>query len=108
MAEEYEAFVRDRDHAVSGNQVVLTLRDLTPGRHKYKGINVRAVISEAPVAGEPLLWLQRGWCSNSRAMMYLNFFDFFGMLRLPRSARALRHSHSVWLWYTPKYREMLT
>ena len=58
MAEEYEAFVRDRDHAVSGNQVVLTLRDLTPGRHKYKGINVRAVISEAPVAGEPLLWLR--------------------------------------------------
>ena len=58
MAEEYEAFVRDRDHAVSGAEVVLTLRDLTQGRHKYRGINVRAVISEAPNAGEPLLWLR--------------------------------------------------
>lgn len=58
MTQEYEAFVRDRAHAVSGNQVVLTLRDLTPGRHKYKGINVRAVISETPVEGEPLVWLR--------------------------------------------------
>ncbi|MBT4673928.1 MAG: hypothetical protein HOB64_17545 [Rhodospirillaceae bacterium] len=58
MTQEYEAFVRDRAHTVSGAEVVLTLRDLAPGRHKYKGINVRAVISETPVAGEPLLWLR--------------------------------------------------
>jgi hypothetical protein len=58
MTQEYEAFVRDRTHTVSGTEVVLTLRDLAPGRHKYKGINVRAVISETPVAGEPLLWLR--------------------------------------------------
>jgi hypothetical protein len=56
--QQYEAFVRDRAHAVSGREVVLTLRDLTPGRHKYKGINVRAVISETPVPGEPHLWLR--------------------------------------------------
>ncbi|MDP6343558.1 MAG: hypothetical protein QF578_20795 [Alphaproteobacteria bacterium] len=58
MAQEYEAFVRDRQRAVSGREVVLTLRDLTPGRHKYRGIAVRAVISETPLAGEPLLWLR--------------------------------------------------
>ena len=58
MTQEYEAFVRNREHAVSGAEVVLTLRDLTPGRHKYKGINVRAVISETLVEGEPLLWLR--------------------------------------------------
>jgi hypothetical protein len=58
MTQEYEAFVRDRGRAVSGAEVVLTLRDLTPGRHKYRGINVRAVVSEAPVPGEPLLWLR--------------------------------------------------
>ena len=50
MTQEYEAFVRNREHAVSGAEVVLTLRDLTPGRHKYKGINVRAVISETLVS----------------------------------------------------------
>lgn len=58
MVQEYEAFVRDRQRAVSGREVVLTLRDLTPGRHKYRGLNVRAVISETPVAGEPRLWLR--------------------------------------------------
>jgi len=58
MTQEYEAFVRDRAHAVSSSEVVLTLRDLSPGRHKYKGINVRAVISETPQEGEPHLWLR--------------------------------------------------
>ena len=58
MAKEYETFVRDRAHILSGNEVVLTLRDLTPGRKKYKGINVRAVVSQPAKAGEPLLWIR--------------------------------------------------
>ncbi len=58
MAQEYETFVRDREHVVSGGEVVLTLRDLTPGRKKYRGVNVRAVVSQKPVTGEPLLWLR--------------------------------------------------
>jgi hypothetical protein len=58
MATEYEAFVRDRAHVLSGREVVLTLRDLTPGRKKYRGINVRAVVSHPPRPGEPLLWLR--------------------------------------------------
>ena len=41
MATEYEAFVRDRSHVLSGREVVLTLRDLSPGRKKYRGVNVR-------------------------------------------------------------------
>lgn len=58
MEQEYEVFVRDRQRVVSGREVVLTLRDLTPGRRKYRGVNVRAVVSETPVAGEPRLWLR--------------------------------------------------
>jgi hypothetical protein len=58
MATEYEAFVRDRAHILSGREVVLTLRDLTPGRRKYRGVNVRAVVSRPPRADEPVLWLR--------------------------------------------------
>lgn len=55
---EYEAFVRDFDKTTSGAPVVLTLRDLTPGRRKYRGLNVRAIVSCPPKAGEPQLRLR--------------------------------------------------
>lgn len=58
MANEYETFVRDRARILSGREVVLTLRDLTPGRKKYRGVNVRAVVSQPPRAGEPVLWIR--------------------------------------------------
>jgi hypothetical protein len=58
MTAEYEAFVRNMDKALSGREVVLTLRDLAPGRKKYRGINVRAVVSEPAKPGEPVLWLR--------------------------------------------------
>ena len=58
MANEYETFVRDRARILSGQEVVLTLRDLTAGRKKYKGINVRGVVSQPPKANEPLLWIR--------------------------------------------------
>lgn len=58
MATEYETFVRDRSHVLSGREVVLTLRDLSPGRKKYRGVNVRAVVSRPPRPGEPLLWIR--------------------------------------------------
>lgn len=58
MATEYETFVRDRARILSGREVVLTLLDLTPGRKKYRGLNVRAVISQPPRPGEPILWVR--------------------------------------------------
>ncbi len=58
MATEYETFVRDSARILSGREVVLTLRDLTPGRRKYRGVNVRAVVSRPPRADEPVLWLR--------------------------------------------------
>ncbi|HUY04849.1 MAG TPA: hypothetical protein VMV33_16340 [Rhodocyclaceae bacterium] len=58
MANEYETFIRDRARILSGGEVVLTLRDLAPGRKKYKGINVRGVVSQPPKANEALLWIR--------------------------------------------------
>ncbi len=58
MPNEYEAFVRDVEKTLSGRPVVLTLRDLTPGKKKYRAVHVRAVMSKPPKAGEPTLWLR--------------------------------------------------
>jgi hypothetical protein len=58
MSREYEAFVRDIERVLSGHPVVLTLRDLTPGRKKYRALHVRAVVSRPPKPEEPLLWLR--------------------------------------------------
>lgn len=58
MASEYETFVRDRAKVLSGKEVVLTLRDLSPGRKKYRGVNVRCAVSRPPRPGEPVLWIR--------------------------------------------------
>ena len=58
MANEFETFVRDPAHILSGREVVMTLRDLTPGRKKFRGINVRGVVSRPPRPGEPTLWIR--------------------------------------------------
>ena len=57
MKDEYATFVRDRTRLLNGREVVLTLRDLTPGRKKYRGINVRAVVSQPPRPGDARLWV---------------------------------------------------
>jgi len=58
MANEYETFLRNAARVLSGREVVLSLRDLSPGRRKYRGINVRAVVSRPPRPGEPVLWIR--------------------------------------------------
>ncbi|OGA66515.1 MAG: hypothetical protein A3G81_02365 [Betaproteobacteria bacterium RIFCSPLOWO2_12_FULL_65_14] len=58
MSKEYEIFARHPERVVSGQEVVLTLRDLSPGRRKYRGVNVRAVVSRPPRPGEPTLWIR--------------------------------------------------
>ncbi len=58
MPKEYEAFVRDVEGTLSGHPVVLTLRDLTPGKKKYRAVHVRAVVSNPPKTSEPVLWLR--------------------------------------------------
>ena len=55
---EYETFVRNSADILSGREVVIALRDLTPGKRKYRGLNVRAVVSRPPKKGEPTLWIR--------------------------------------------------
>ena len=55
MPKTYETFLRDSKRVLSGRETVLALRDLTPGKRKYRGLNVRAVVSRPPRAGEPRL-----------------------------------------------------
>jgi len=58
MEQEYETFARDPAHLLSGREVVLSVRDLMPGRKKYRGMHVRATLSRPPRPGEPLLWIR--------------------------------------------------
>ena len=58
MSKEYETFARNPERVLSVREVVVTLRDLSPGRRKYRGINVRAVVSRPPRPGEPTLWIR--------------------------------------------------
>lgn len=58
MPKEYETFARDAARLLSGKESVMTLRDLTPGRKKYRGLNVRGVVSRPPHPGDPLLWIR--------------------------------------------------
>jgi len=58
MAREFETFARDSAPLLSGKEVVITLRDLSPGRRKYRGLNVRAVVSRPPRPGEATLWIR--------------------------------------------------
>jgi hypothetical protein len=58
MTKEFETFLRDPSRMMNGRQVVMCLRDLTPGRKKYRGFNVRAVVSQPPRSGEDTLWVR--------------------------------------------------
>ena len=94
MANEYETFVRDATRILSGREVVLSLRDLAPGRRKYRGINVRAVVSRPPRSGEATLWIRSVVgvkdplpCSVRiveelpEALMAIPYTDFFEVLK---------------------------
>ncbi len=48
MPEAFETFIRDPSDLVDGEETVLVLRDLTPGRRKYFAQNVVAIVSHSP------------------------------------------------------------
>ena len=60
MKKEYDTFVESVDDFVSGQEYKLTIRDLTPGTHKYESRFVRAVVysSEREEEGSDVLWLR--------------------------------------------------
>ncbi len=45
---EYLAWIEDLNDLPQGEEIQLTIRDLTPGKRKYEARNVKAVLSSSP------------------------------------------------------------
>ena len=63
---EYQCFVKSYADLEEGREVVLTIRDLSPGRRKYNARVVRAVVSRA---AEPLARWDRLWVRSMVGVM---------------------------------------
>ena len=65
MSKEYVTFVTDAGDLVAGQEVLLTIRDLTPGPRKYDARVVKAMLSssQGKAAGGDLLWV-RSWTGS--------------------------------------------
>lgn len=48
MGKEYETFVKSTDALPEGQEVQLTIRDLTPGPRKYECRVVKAIVYNSP------------------------------------------------------------
>ena len=64
MKREYDIFVDSLDELAQGDEIAITIRDLTPGRCKYDSRYVKAMVSSSPeqLPGADTLWIrfQRG------------------------------------------------
>lgn len=47
---EFECFLPSGRQLQEGEEVLLSLRELSPGRYRYRGRHVRAVVSRSPEA----------------------------------------------------------
>ncbi len=45
MRREYDTFVQTPEDLTEGKEIELTIRDLSPGKHKYESLYVKAVLS---------------------------------------------------------------
>jgi len=49
MAKEYLVFVEDmKKELLEGREILLTIKDLTPGKRKYENRIVKAIVSSSP------------------------------------------------------------
>ena len=59
MSKEYDTFVEKASDIPLGQECNIYLRDLSPGRHKYSTVHVRALVSSsAEQPKEDTLWLR--------------------------------------------------
>lgn len=56
---EYMTWIDDTEEIKGSKELTLTIRDLEPGPRKYRGRNVVATISPAPIAGADVLRVRR-------------------------------------------------
>ncbi len=62
MRKEYDTFVEKLTDLTEKKEVDLTIRDLTPGQHKYESRYVRAILSSSSdeLPESDLLWIRFG------------------------------------------------
>ena len=62
MKKEYVTWFDDPPGLPEGEEVKLTIRDLTPGREKYQARHVRAILSRSPgkLPEADTLWIRSG------------------------------------------------
>ena len=62
MKKEYVTWLVTEEQLAEGQEIELTLRDLTPGREKYNGRNVKAIVSSSPdkLPEGDILWIRSG------------------------------------------------
>ncbi len=60
MTKEYLTFMDNPEELPVGPEIELSIRDLTPGRRKYDGHNVRAIVADSPdkLPGGDILWIR--------------------------------------------------
>ena len=62
MKKEYVTWLVIDEQLAEGQEIELTIRDLTPGREKYNGRNVKAIVSSSPdrLPEGDILWIRSG------------------------------------------------
>jgi hypothetical protein len=60
LKKEYDTFIQGLDDFSDGQELSLTIRDLTPGQNKYESLYVKAVVYRSPEQLEAgaILWLR--------------------------------------------------
>jgi hypothetical protein len=73
MKKEYDTFIlTDIAEIYDGREKELILRDLTPGKYKYKQIRVSAVVSKDVDKFSDILWIRSGMGVLSPKPMSIN------------------------------------
>lgn len=62
MKKEYVTWLMSGEELPEGREIEVSIRDLTPGQHKYLGRNVKAVVSSSPdkLPDADVLWIRSG------------------------------------------------
>ena len=62
MKKEYVTWLMSGEELPQGREIQLSIRDLTPGQHKYHGRNVKALVSSSPdkLPDADVLWIRSG------------------------------------------------
>ncbi len=58
MKKQYMAWIEDPERITEQLELTLTIRDMEPGRRKYRAINVTAVISPGEIPESDVLWVR--------------------------------------------------